>query len=60
VLAFGIYIDAMRELRTKDGKRYQHSLDELLRDEGETPVKRVDNAASAAKLMRMAGVKVVE
>jgi hypothetical protein len=62
VLAFGVYIDGMRELKTKDGKRYLHSLDELLRDEDEAPTKRrtVDNAAAFKKLAGMAGVKVME
>lgn len=60
VLTFGVYIEEMRKLTTKDGKRYLHTLDELLRDEDEKPAKRIDNAKAAQRLMQMAGVKVVE
>lgn len=60
VLSFGIYIDDMRKLTTKDGKRYLYTLEELLRDEGDAKPKKADNAKAAAKLMQMAGVKVVE
>jgi hypothetical protein len=60
VLSFGLYIDEMRKQTTKDGKRYLYTLEELLRDKDDAPVKRIDNAKAAQKLMQMAGTKVVE
>lgn len=57
VLEFGLYIENRLAERDKKGKPV-HSAAELLREPGEKPAK-VDNAASAAKLARMAGVKVV-
>jgi hypothetical protein len=59
VLAFGVYIEDMRKLTTKDGKRYLHTLDSLLKDADEAPAKRVDNAKAFQKLAGMAGTKVI-
>lgn len=57
VLEFGLHIEYKAAERDKKGKLI-HTMAELLREPGEKPAK-VDNAASAAKLMQMAGVKVV-
>lgn len=59
VLEFGIHVENKAAERTKKGEPV-HKMIDLLTDRETTADKGKSNAQAAAKLMQMAGVKVVE